>query len=174
NAKRQAFALEQRPLLDVQFDPYVIVAGGQTHSGQWPGEARSGADLSQRLLFGAALRAFEHVRAFWVKRARDQAAADTADAKACRFLGGQQHEFDRTPRAHATALEGANSFKSAENTDGAVVHSGVRDGIDVRAGRDRRKIGLGANPAEEGVADGVFADGEALSFGKRFQPRTRV
>ena len=61
----------------------------------------------------------------------------------------------------AGLLEGAHGFEAAEDADGAVVHAGVGDGVGVRAGADGGERGVGAFPADEGVADGVDADGEA-------------
>src|ERR1700722_7361436 len=69
-------------------------------------------------------------------------------------FGGKEDEFDGAAGARAAALERADSFKAAENADGAVIHAGVGDGVDVGAGGDGGQIGLGAGPAEEGVADG--------------------
>ena len=66
----------------------------------------------------------------------------------------------------AGALQGANGFKSAENADGSVVGAGVGNGVDVGAGGDGREVRLGAMPASEGVADGVFGDGEPGFFAK--------
>ena len=74
----------------------------------------------------------------------------------------------------AAALEGADGFEAAEHADGAVVHAGVGDGVDVRAGGDGGEIGLGAGPAEEGVADGVFTDVEAFVLGEFAQPGARA
>ena len=53
DAKRNAFALEQWPLLDVEFDPGVVVILGQTHAGELPGEAGGGPD--PRLQLGQEL-----------------------------------------------------------------------------------------------------------------------
>ena len=46
----------------------------------------------------------------------------------------------------------------------------MRDGVGVRAGGDGGEVGVGAGPADEGVADGVFADGEAFGGGEVFEP----
>ena len=112
----------------------------------------------------------EGVRALGRECARDEPAAYTADAETSWLFGSEKNQFDRTARAQAAALEGADGFEAAEHADGAVVHAGVGDGVDVRAGGDGGKIGLGADPAEEGIAHGVFTDDEALGRSERFEP----
>ena len=170
DAEGDAFAFEQRALLDVELDPGVVVVGREAHAGERAGEAGGGADLGERLVFGAALRAVEGVGAVGVERAGEEAAAEAADAEAGGLFGGEQDEFDGAAGAEAAALERADGFEAAEDADGAVVHAGVGDGVDVRAGGDGGEVGLGAGPAEEGVADGVFADGEACGVGEVFEP----
>ena len=71
-------------------------------------------------------------------------------------------------------FERAHRLEAAQYADGAVVHAGVRDGIGVRAGGYGGQIGLGADPADEDVADGIVADFEALSHRKFFQPCART
>ena len=132
-----------------------------------PAAARTSARVSSSR---AALRAVERVGAVGVERAGEQAAAEAADAEAGGLFGGEQDEFDGAARAKAAALERADGFEAAEHADRAVVHAGVGDGVDVRAGGDGGKIGFGAGPAEEGVADGVLADGEAFGFGELLEP----
>ena len=66
----QAFAFEQRALLDVEFDPGVIVVRRQAHAGERAGEAGGGADLGEGFVFGAALRAVECVGAVGVETCR--------------------------------------------------------------------------------------------------------
>ncbi len=99
DAEWNAFALEQRALLDVELDPGVIVVGRQAHAGERAGKARGGADLGEGFVFGAALRTVECVGAFGIDDAREQAAANAADAEAGGLFGSEQNQFDRSARA---------------------------------------------------------------------------
>src|SRR5260370_42459730 len=54
DSEPQSLALEQRPLLDMQFDPAVVMALGKECAGQRPGEASRLAHRSQRTLLLAA------------------------------------------------------------------------------------------------------------------------
>ena len=171
DAEGKAFALEQRTLLDVQLNPGMVAAAGQAHAGERAGEAGGGADLGEGFVFVAALRAVEGVGAVGVEGAGEQPAAETADAEAGGLFGGEAATSSMERRGtQAAALEGADGLEAAEDADGAVVHAGVGDGVDVGAGGDGGEIGLGADPAKEGVADGVFADGEACVLGEPLEP----
>ena len=170
DADGDLLAFEQRPLLDVQLDPGVVVAGGKAGGGERAGEAGGGADLGEGLFFMAALCAVEGVGGGGVEDAGDEARAEAADAEAGRLFGGEKDEFDGAAGAEAGALEGADGFEAAKHADGAVVHAGVGDGVDVGAGCDGGEVRFGAHPAEEGVADGVFADLEAGFGGEGLEP----
>ena len=65
------------------------------------------------------------------------------------------------PGAEACALQCANRFESAEDSDDAVIFSCVRNRIDVRAGSDSRNLRIGANPTCECVAGSVLAQDES-------------
>ena len=105
-----------------------------------------------------------------VECAGEQAGAETTDAEAGRLFGGEHDEFDGAAGAEAAVLEGADGFEAAEDADGAVVHAGVGDGVDMGAGGDRGEIRFGAEPADEEVADGVLADLEVFRGGEFFEP----
>ncbi len=79
-------------------------------------------------------------------------------------------ELDGAARAEAAVFEGADGFEAAEDADGAVVHAGVRDGVDVGAGGDGGEVGFGAEPADEDVADGVVAYVEVFGGGEFLEP----
>ena len=154
----------------MQLDPRVVVAGGQTHAGERAGKAGGGADLGEGFVFGAALRAVEGVGAVGSRVPEMRRLPRQPMPKRVGSSEVSKHKFDGAAGAQAAALEGADGFEAAENADGAVVHAGVGDGVDVRAGGDGGQIGLGADPAEEGVADSVFADDEAFGFGEALEP----
>ena len=67
----------------------------------------------------------------------------------------------------AGALQGTNRFKAAQYANRSVVHSGVGNRVDVRAGSDGRKIGLAAVPSRERIANGVFLNCEPGVFTER-------
>ena len=68
----------------------------------------------------------------------------------------------------ATALERAHCFEAAQDSDSAVVHSGVRDRIGVGAGGYGGQAGFCAGPADEDIADGIVADFEAFRWSRVF------
>ena len=61
--------------------------------------------------------------------------------------------------------------KPAQNSDGAVEAAGVGDGIDMRAGSDRRQVRLGADPAGERIADGILANARPAAAQRLFDSR---
>ena len=73
----------------------------------------------------------------------------------------KMHEFDGAAGLESELLQNADGFEAAEHADAAVVEAGIGNGVDVGAGADGRQVRFGALPAGEGVADGVFGDGEA-------------
>ena len=132
-----------------------------------PGEARRRAQLFEAAAFLVAqserLRGRQH--------AGHHAAAQAADAEAGRLLGGEDDQLDRASRLESKLLEDANGFEPSEHANAAIVEAGVGNRIDVRAGADGREVRLSALPAREGVADGVFRNGEAGISAQDFQHR---
>ena len=61
-------------------------------------------------------------------------------------------------------LQNANRFETAQHADASVIEAGIGNGVDVRAGADRRERRIAAFPARKGVADCVFAHGQARFF----------
>ena len=146
-------------------------AWGEAHGGERAGEAGGSADVGEGACgFGGLVGFVEGVGAGGVECAGEQAGAEAADAEAGGLFGGEHDEFDGAAGAEAAAFEGADGFEAAEDADGAVVHAGVGDGVDVRAGGDGGEVGFGAEPADEGVADGVLADLEVFRGGEFFEP----
>ena len=68
--------------------------------------------------------------------AGEEAGAEAADAEAGGFFGGEHDEFDGAGGLVAGLAEGAHGFEATEDTDDAIVFSGVWDGVDVGAGGD--------------------------------------
>ncbi len=138
-------------------------------------EAGGGADFVQceaggRGGFGFGEAVGERVGECGVEHAAEQARAEAADAEAGGLFAGEHQEFDGAAGLEAGLLERAHGFEAAEHADGAVVHAGVGDGVGVRAGADGGEVGVGALPADEGVADGIFADGESGFGGEGLEP----
>ena len=113
------------------------------------------------VLSDAAVRIREAVADGRVERRRQQPAPQAADPESRRLFRGEQHDLDRAPRSEARSLERANGLQATEHSDGAVEAAGVWNGVDVRAGRDRRQLWRRANPARERVAHGILAHREA-------------
>ena len=130
DADGNAFAFEQRALLDVQLDPGVVAVRRKAHGSELSCETCCDANGAQRNF----VLVLQRVGAVWVERAGQQTAAQTADAEAGGLFGGEHDEFDGAPRVKAAAFERAERLQAAQNADCAVVHSGVRDGVGVGAG----------------------------------------
>ena len=96
-----------------------------------------------------------------VEHAGHHAAAETADAEAGGFFGGEDDQLDGTARLESKLLQDADGFEAAEHADASVIEAGIGNGVDVRAGADGRKVWIAALPAREGVANGVFAARES-------------
>ena len=89
DAEGDAFALEQRALLDVQLDPGVVVVGRQAHGGERavkPAAARTWASVSSSVPRCAIMQC---VGARRVECAGHQPAADAADAEARGLFRGE-------------------------------------------------------------------------------------
>ena len=56
-----------------------------------------------------------------------------------------------------SCLQHANRLKAAEHAHASVIQPRVGNGVDMRAGTNRRKLGVASLPARKGVADCVFA-----------------
>ena len=158
DADVDGFAFEDWALLDVEFYEGGVVTFGEGYGVQIALEVGGVAEVGE----GGAVWVAEIEGLGGGESGAEEAAAEASDAEAGGFLGGEEDEFNGASGLEAGALEGADGFEGAEDADGAVVGSGVGDGVDVGAGGDWGEIGVGlvGLPAGEGVADGVFAEGE--------------
>ena len=137
---RQTFLLQQRTLLDMQFDKGGIVAIRQAHLVERTLEAGRRAQLGQR----AAFRIFQARVRGAIEAAAQHPATQAPQAEARWLLGGEEQELDRSLRRKATLLQSADRLQSAQHTDRAVIFAGVGNGVDVRAGADGSKLAAGA------------------------------
>ena len=69
-------------------------------------------------------------------------------------------------------LQRSDCLKAAQHPDHSVVFAGVRNGVDVRTGADRGCIGIGPDPAREGIANGILTHRQTRCFAPRDEPRT--
>ena len=175
DAERDAFALQQRPLLDVQLDPGVVVVGRELDRVEAP--VKPAAVRTAASVRAVSVGSFASRRASarcGIESAGHEAAANAADAEAGRLLRGEHDELDGAARAKAAAFECAHRLQAAEDADGAVIHAGVWDGVGVGAGGYGGQVGFGPGPADEDVADGIVADLEAFGDRQFFQPGARA
>src|SRR5205807_2382561 len=131
-----------------------IITGRQPHVGEVAEESGYLTNVIETLAVFVA-QVGEPVRR---QRPAEAATADTAKAKSRRLLAGEHQQFDRPPWAEAGRLQCPDRFQPAEHADGAVVPAGERDRVGVRAGTDRGKFWVAADPAGEQVADRIFAN----------------
>ena len=128
-ADGQAFALEQRALLDVQFDECVVAARRQRDRFEFPAKAGLPAELLER----AALRIAQSAGPLQRQSAGEQPAAEAAQPEAGRLLGGEHDRLERTTGLESAAPESLQSREAAQSPDHAVETAGVGDGVRVRA-----------------------------------------
>src|SRR4029077_4589888 len=124
----------------------------QTNGGERAGEAGRGTSLVER----QAVAVPKPLTGGGIEQAGEQAASQAAHAEARGLFGRENEEFDRVARAETGAREGADGFETAKHAYGAIVAASVGNGVDVRAGGDRRQVRSLACPAREGVANGVL------------------
>ena len=158
----------------MEFDKSVKVAGREQNRLQIAGKSCLLAEL-----FEAAILLIP--KSPGLLRGKDSAhqpAPQTPDAEAGRLLRSEKYQFDRPARLKAGALQGPDGFEAAEYTNHPVISSGVGDGVNVRAGGDGSLIwiGRGRCPAQERVADRVFAEGEPRGEAQVFDvsPATQI
>src|ERR1700733_3524967 len=92
NANGDLFAFQDGALLDVQFDKARIAAGWAPNGAEWTNEAGTGTNFVEC----STHVPLEAGSATLVQSARHQPAPEAAQAKACRFLGGEDHELQRS------------------------------------------------------------------------------
>src|ERR1700676_1667234 len=92
---------------------------------------------------------------------RHHPATQAANAKACRLPRAKDHEFDRTSWHEAKLLKRENSLQAAEHAHASVIQSSIRNGIDMRARSNGRKLRIGAFPACKRVADRILTHRQA-------------
>ncbi len=151
-------AFQQRALFDVQFDEGGVVARCQDGRFERAGETgrraqfdracdlhgRAGGDPHRKFRVPASRRLPRHPMP---KRVGSSEVKSTSSMERVGLYAG--------------ALQRADGFQSAEHADSAVVHAGIRNGVDVGTGGYRGEFGRLADPAREGVAHGIFADLQA-------------
>ena len=156
DAERDALPFEQGALLDVEFEKRFVVAGWEldalrspctpalwrNSSSDWPS-----LSVSFWAASGESVPASNRLpRHPMPKRV---GSSDVKTRSSIEFFG-------RNP----ASLQRANRFESSEDADHAIVFAGVGNRVDVRAGADRRSIGIGALPARKSISDGILAHGE--------------
>src|SRR5215469_5113061 len=171
DADRQPFALQQRPLFDMQFNPCMVMICGKNNRCQRTTETRDRAHLGEGT--GRVLRYVdlaEHVSLSWIESARKETRPNAADPEPRRLLRRKEKQFNRAARLQTAALESAQCLEAAKNPNRAVVHACVRNGVDVRPGRDSRKLRFSPVPANEGVANSIVTYAKAVGDRQPFQP----
>ncbi len=74
----------------------------------------------------------------------------------------------------AASLQCTYGFETSQHSHDAVVFSRVGDGIDMRAGANRRRCSIGTRPASERVADRILPNYQPRFLTTRRQPRSRL
>src|SRR5262249_642039 len=92
-----------------------------------------------------------------VEQARQQAAAETADAETRWFLGGKNQKLDAALGTKTGALESTNRFEASQHAHRSVVAAGVGDCVDVSACSTWRQGWIFPTPAGERIAGCVIA-----------------
>ena len=77
-------------------------------------------------------------------------------------------------RPESASLQCTYGFESSQHSHDAVVFSRVGDGVDMRAGANRRRCRIGTRPASEGVADRILSNREPGFLTTRRQPCSRL
>jgi hypothetical protein len=170
HAQRLSFALQQRPLFDVQFHEGLVIALGQSHLLQLTGKSGAAADL----FYAGSLIIRESSCRLRRKSPRQHATAQAADAKARWFFGGEDEQFNRPPRLKSRPLQRPNGFQTAEYPHDPIVLAGIRNRVDMRPRPYGWCVPVTAHPASEGITDRVVPDHEAGVFAALLDPRTRL
>jgi len=157
------------PLLDVQLDPRMIVAI-RRRTWRAVGKASRRADLGQRLILGAALRAMEasarsgesvpEMRRRRRSRCRN-GLAPLKSAEPIRSRAGTQ----------AAALERADGLQAAKHADGAVVHPGGGMASMCEPVATAGQAGLGPAQRKKVLADSVLRMERPSAVGQLLEPR---
>src|SRR6202012_673603 len=126
------FRFEMRALLNVQLDKLVPASRRLRHGFKLSRESGLRAQLFQAAVFLVAqsqsLLRREHIG--------HHAAAEAPDSEAGWLLGGENDQLDGAARLEAKLLEHANGLQSAQHAHAAVIQTGIRNGVNMRAGAD--------------------------------------
>ena len=162
DADGNIFLLEQRPLLDMQFDKSGIEVLRQRNGLQRLRQVGPVPQLLERL----ALRITQ--RAQFVQRhgPGQHPRAQTADPETRRFLGREDHKLDRTHRTKFRLLQRLDGGESTQHTDHAIEFPRIGNRINVRSRRHRRCGRRTAFPAREHIAHRIDAQGKPGFFAK--------
>ncbi len=103
-----------------------------------------------------------------------QTAPQAANSKAGWLLRGEENELNRPAWSETCTLQCSNRFKAAQHADSSVVGAGIGNGVDMRAGGDRRQIHFRPLPAGERIANRILGDRKRSFRAKAFDIGTRA
>src|ERR1700733_3506156 len=109
NAQRSLLALQQWPLLNVQFDECLVVATGQAHLFKFSGETRRTANLIQR----DAVIVCQFSCRICGKSSRQQPASEATDSKTSWFFRSEYEQLNRMLWMKSTLLQRAYRFQAS-------------------------------------------------------------
>src|SRR5205823_3431484 len=89
------------------------------------------------------------------------AASQASDAEPRRLFGRENEKLDGAAWPEPELLKDANRFQPAQHAHAAVVESGIRNRINVRAGADGSQVRFRTLPASERIADRVLGNRQA-------------